>query len=932
MTRLGIRNHFALILASLILVSLVTRCTDEESKGRAYPRMTGTRVTDITESGATFITDLYDLGTMEITQHGFVWGFSESMTVGYSNKVFLGPDAAQGIFKADIRSTLKKGVKYYMRPFIQTESKTIYGPVITFVSLGSEAPVITGFSPEVAGWADTITIRGRNFSYVPNDNIVKLNDHNCLVVKATDSVLVINIPQEVTDHKNGLSIEIAGNVNNFKADSLEFIPPTFTDFRPREGTWNDTITIIGSYLSTIGTTGYSFIKLSDIKCTIMSWAKDSIKVRVPDGISVQENNFSVVTSTFNLTVPQKFTLLPPYFTFSPKTATWGNTITLTGRFNAVRARNQVLIGSVAATIQTITPTQIKVTVPQTLNTNKSIIRNVVTPFSAACPDTFRLISPYLKSISPLSGRSGKLVTIKGKYFGSNQPTVKFGSVTASISSYNDSIVNVTIPSGLIGGMNKVTVTAQSVNLVFPTDFNVTNPRIDAISKTSGTFGDELTITGANFIPETGSPTLYIGSYQAGIVSYNSTTIVTTIPTTIDSIPGKVNVNLNLLPSGSLSAYSTEKFTVLPPEIYSADPTVLVPGGDVVITGNNFCPVPANNSVTWGNYKLNVKSATRTEIVATFPQYLPRWSGPIVLKVAGYKRNIGIYAASNSPWRSVPVPANFDSYSGNYGAGIGNYGYVASSNKTDVYRFDPVNDSWTATGAGYPYSPNYSNVDAGRLTAGDTMYVIMGQNYYARYIKMYNPAGNKWTSIAGPAATIVPVAFWLNNKLYFGLDNYNLTGAFYEADPGKKYLPVRKGDFGTSIPVMFSGYFTLNNKGYVVFSNNQVWMFDPDLMTWSRKADFPGTPRYHASAFILNGSAYFGTGAKNGATVFYGDLWKYDETGDSWTYLTTMPVVRSRATVFVVNNKAYIGFGFNYTPGYTVSLNDLFEFDPSYSGK
>ena len=44
---------------------------------------------------------------------------------------------------------------------------------LSFISLGSEAPTITDFYPENGTLGDTITIEGKNFSYIDNKAFLK---------------------------------------------------------------------------------------------------------------------------------------------------------------------------------------------------------------------------------------------------------------------------------------------------------------------------------------------------------------------------------------------------------------------------------------------------------------------------------------------------------------------------------------------------------------------------------------------------------------------------------------------------------------------------------------------------------------------------------------------------------------------------------------
>jgi len=92
----------------------------------------------------------------------------------------------------------------------------------------------------------------------------------------------------------------------------------------------------------------------------------------------------------------------------------------------------------------------------------------------------------------------------------------------------------------------------------------------------------------------------------------------------------------------------------------------------------------------------------------------------------------------------------------------------------------------------------------------------------------------------------------------------------------------------------------------------------------RKADFPSFNRRYAIGFSLNGKGFIGLGSKSTESIYklhnLIDMWEYDPVTDSWSETASFPQEgRAGATVIVVNNKAYIGFG--------NGKNDLWEFDP-----
>jgi hypothetical protein len=906
----------------LLIIILITRCEKEKPVIREYPRLTGTSVTNISDSGATFSTQIFSMGSEISNEIGFVWGTETSINYEWSNKVILGKPEKIGIFSADVRAALIKDIEYNVKSFVKTEKRIVYGPITKFKSLGCNAPVIYKFSPASASWRDTVKISGKNFSYVTVANEIKLNQVNCCVISSTDTTIFFVVDPLVISLKNIISVGLAGNISEFTRDSFRLIPPKIKDFHPRQAYWGDTLKIKGKNLQFIGYRPTNYIKIGTFNCSLVSLPADSVlKIKIPYEISIKSMPLSININGIILEGPAPFTLLPPYFTFSPLEGTWSDTVTLCGRFNKITSRNTVYFNNIQATILSVSDTIMTVKVPLSLPDIKSAIKYVVTPWNVVSADSFNLLPPVIKSFSPLSGQSNTIVTIKGKYFNSRSATVKFGTENATIISINDSTIITKVTSDRTGEV-KINIKIYNQSVTSDDDFLLTNPKITEVFPLIGTFDDEITISGENFVPDISKTSVNFGGISASVSSANESEIVVRVPMTMDSIPRCVTVI-----SGSVSVTSIEKFILKPPVILSVSPSTLIPGQDLVITGENFNPIAINNNVYWDIYPLNIKSSGKNEIIATWPSVLPRGIFPLKLVSGGYSRTSTDKFQSNSLFQRLEAPrisTNFNTgfYYGisNYSAGINNYGYIASPSASATYRFDPSDNSWLKL-AGFPY-PFHPVILAGFTTVGDTLYIIGGN--YTNDIFAFDPLNAKWRSVNYLEFRLGCVAFTLNNKIHAGLDFIHNYTNFYEIDPSNNYNPVRKGDFPVSPTASFSSYFTVNNKGYVVFSNNEVWQFDQESLTWLRKSDFPSTARTFAVSFVIGSDAYFGTGSSSSG-INLNDIWKYNSVSDTWTLACEIPTGRYSALAFTLNNKAYIGFGVNSK----VDLYDFYEFDPNY---
>jgi N-acetylneuraminic acid mutarotase len=164
-----------------------------------------------------------------------------------------------------------------------------------------------------------------------------------------------------------------------------------------------------------------------------------------------------------------------------------------------------------------------------------------------------------------------------------------------------------------------------------------------------------------------------------------------------------------------------------------------------------------------------------------------------------------------------------------------------------------------------------------------------------------------------------ISFSIGDKGYLGL-GYGKTD-FWEYNTVLETF-TRKSVF----PAVINAYpaaFTINQRGYVIFSSGQyhypgadtitqLWEYDPARDRWTRKADFPGTSRNSAVAFSIGNEGYFGTGLYNdtyGSLHYLKDFWAYDPSSDSWTQKKDFPgSERGLAFGFSIGTSGYLGTG------------------------
>jgi hypothetical protein len=151
---------------------------------------------------------------------------------------------------------------------------------------------------------------------------------------------------------------------------------------------------------------------------------------------------------------------------------------------------------------------------------------------------------------------------------------------------------------------------------------------------------------------------------------------------------------------------------------------------------------------------------------------------------------------------------------------------------------------------------------------------------------------------------------MNNEVYYANE------ISFRTKPGTW---KKLNDFPGEAMINATG-FALNETGFIVGNNKQVWEYNPLLDTWTRKNDFALSKVYTylpvkgATSFVVNETAY----------VYCYYLWKYDASNDAWEEVpnSSMNLGCDGVSSFVIDSIAYLGGGVG-------NLNKtLIRFDPA----
>lgn len=122
-------------------------------------------------------------------------------------------------------------------------------------------------------------------------------------------------------------------------------------------------------------------------------------------------------------------------------------------------------------------------------------------------------------------------------------------------------------------------------------------------------------------------------------------------------------------------------------------------------------------------------------------------------------------------------------------------------------------------------------------------------------------------------------------------------------------------------------FSIGNKGYIGtgYSNDgsrlsDFWEYDADIRAWKQVANFAGSPRHDATAFVIENKAYVGSGNDGN---YKQDFYSFDPASNTWTPIADIPGARQYASAFSVNGKGYAGMGYDGN-----HKQDIYEYNPA----
>jgi hypothetical protein len=216
-------HRFVVIISKLLPILftlLAVNCQKEEISPRDYPRINTLEVANINDSGATFRAEFIYPGNSTISDHGFIWGLNEDITLLNAEKVSLGGTPGKGSFSATVNYSLNPNTVYNVKAYVVTDRYTVYGKEVKFTSLGCLAPVIFDINPKHGSDGDTIKISGTNFTSLTSNIKIMFGEDQAEIIGTDKNEITLIIP---IGYKNPGYISIDVWINEYQLEIKDFL-------------------------------------------------------------------------------------------------------------------------------------------------------------------------------------------------------------------------------------------------------------------------------------------------------------------------------------------------------------------------------------------------------------------------------------------------------------------------------------------------------------------------------------------------------------------------------------------------------------------------------------------------------------------------------------------------------------------------------------
>ncbi len=234
-----------------IIIGVGFSCEENQPLLVKHTRFSIAYIQEVDTDGAQFAANVYEYGTEEIIEYGFVFNTYQYPTISNSDVVKQSGKPDQ-LFTLKATHAMKLGATYYVAAYVKTQNGITYSKTEKFTSKGSVGFLVEKIEiPNPAYFGDTITIRGKNFSRLRTNYEVEIESARALVTEVGDDFMKFTIPSNIvfSENQDAFITTIKVAEKEFRAElKISFRDPVFTVKSPHKVNYLDTVFVEGQYL------------------------------------------------------------------------------------------------------------------------------------------------------------------------------------------------------------------------------------------------------------------------------------------------------------------------------------------------------------------------------------------------------------------------------------------------------------------------------------------------------------------------------------------------------------------------------------------------------------------------------------------------------------------------------------------------------------
>ena len=553
------RSRNATLSAIFILLLICfPACKKEKKQAEAYAKIPVSVETSSlafkTPLSVSITGKLINQDNLKIIDHGFVYGYSEDISISKGMKKSLGDGQMSGFYTTiidDIHMPPDAGVqtKFYVKAYVTDENGTSYGKSIAkyyeevFLSENVQRGGKVG---------DKITIKA-NFLGIKAEQIkVRFGLINAKIMERSDTHIVVEVPKGIpVSHGENVPIIFQVGAVVSTATLAFVVDANITDFHPKSGPVGTKITFTGDNLPSA--INQMHVHLDD-EPTYPFFDKE-FYIRIPSRAKNEKAKL-YYTSSKNLKTPLPFdfTVTPPIIkSVSPNPAMSQQEMIMDMENmlpDVVGDQPLIRIGHFATWATINQNGDVIYTLGHDLVAGESYpITLIYGPHTITSPRPLTLTKAYGTSFTPNRGFPGTRVKITGKFAKGASTIINFNhQMSLFAQPVSDTELFFTIPGWIQDQSYTLSIGEMPGDITIPGVLQGQKSRFDSVSPESGPPGSEITVSGEGiFLNDSDTHSLNLGGPIATIRQESSTKIKILVPP--QSPPGTYRIKFSSVDTG-----------------------------------------------------------------------------------------------------------------------------------------------------------------------------------------------------------------------------------------------------------------------------------------------------------------------------------------------------------------------------------------------